>query len=73
MLFGRNSLLVFVMHVYFAKAIEVAPHIPNLNIANDKFMYTMIISNLLVTYFLVKSYEENANKELWCRMLRKVF
>jgi len=54
-LFGRNSLMTFVLHVYFAKTISFT-HI--LFGSNMTINYTGILLNIGVTYYLLLKYEQ---------------
>jgi hypothetical protein len=72
-LFGRNSLMTFVLHVYFAKALSFT-HI--LFGSNMIINYTGILLNIGVTYYLLLKYEQarkNSQQGLFFITVRWLF
>lgn len=60
MLFGRHSLLTFVIHVYFAKLLGMTSYFTG----NPSPLPLVIIAmNLLVTFFILKYFEERKMNE----------
>jgi hypothetical protein len=54
LIFGRHSLLVFVLHVCFSKWLDVFVKISG---SNNLFIYFWISANFVVTYLFLKRYE----------------
>jgi hypothetical protein len=54
-LFGRHSLMVFVIHVYFAKCIEIIKGLHS-GIPSVVF-YTIMIANFFFAYLILKTYD----------------
>ena len=61
LVFGRNPLLSFVLHVYFAKSIEIIITMFDINILT---IYILIISNYIAGYFILSWYEKTGNENI---------
>jgi hypothetical protein len=71
-MFGRNALLVFVIHVYFFKVIEILSRLWHVK---DSIIYIAMLGNILFTYFVLFLYEDarEKHKPSWSKIVGWLF
>jgi hypothetical protein len=71
-IFGRHSMLVFFIHVYFAK---IADMLSAKHLIDHNLIYVLILANFVFTLFILHKYESSNkdSKELFGRTIKFVF
>jgi hypothetical protein len=71
-LFGRNSLMTFVLHVYFAKMISILKYKYEIAYLS---IYILMLLNIIVTFYLLIIYEnkKDSDNKIIFRIIRWLF